>query len=116
MLANVMRYKEYYAEVKYDSSADAFHGRVLGMADVIDFYGRSTEELRRELENSVEAYLAWCREEGEKAEKTWSSKMTLRPDERLHRRIVAASAASGESINGWIIKVLDRETRRVLGE
>ncbi len=49
MLGNVLKYKDYYAEVKYDTSADSFHGRVLGMGDVIDFYGRSVQDLRRSL-------------------------------------------------------------------
>ncbi len=70
MLGNVLKYKEYYAEVKYDTSADSFHARVLGMGDVIDFYGRSVQDLRREFKKSVEDYLAWCRDEGTPPEKT----------------------------------------------
>ena len=69
MTSNVMRYKGYVAEIGYDDSADAFHGRVVGVRDVIDFYGRTPEELRAEFKAAVEAYLAWCAEEGHKPEK-----------------------------------------------
>ena len=114
MLKNVMRYKDYYAEIAFDSVADTFHGRVLGMSDVIDFFGRAPEELRQEFRNSVEDYLTWCEDEGETPEKTWQGKLTIRTSEELRRRLVVAAAAAGESVNAWINKVLERETRRAL--
>jgi len=54
-----MSYKGFVVRIIYDHSAAAFHGRVVGIHDVIDFYGRTREELRREFANSVECYLAW---------------------------------------------------------
>lgn len=116
MLTNLLRYKDYYARIAFDPSADSFHGRVIGIRDVIDFYGRTPEELRKELKSSVDDYLTWCAEEGTKPEKTWHGKLTIRLAEDLRHRIDVAAAASGESINGWITAVLDRETRRVLAE
>ena len=116
MLTNLLKYKDYYANITFDPSADAFHGRVIGIRDVIDFFGRTPEELRAELKASVDEYLAWCKEEGTKPEKTWQGKLTLRVDERLRHRLAAAAAAHGESLNAWITSVLDRETRRVLAE
>ncbi len=114
MLTNLLKYKNYYARIAFDPSADAFHGRVIGTQDVIDFYGRTPEELRREFAVSVEDYLAWCSEENTTPEKTWHGKLTIRVDEELRRRLAVVTAARGESLNTWITKVLERETRRVL--
>lgn len=116
MLTNLLTYKDYYARIAYDPSADAFHGRVIGMQDVIDFYGRTPEELREAFKESVEEYLAWCTEEGTRPEKTWQGKLTVRMDEELRRRLAVVAEASGESLNSWITTVLDRETKRVLAE
>ena len=71
MSTNLLTYKDYHARIAYDSSADAFHGRVVGMRDVIDFYGRTPEELREAFQDSVEASLKWCAEEGTAPQKTW---------------------------------------------
>jgi predicted HicB family RNase H-like nuclease len=114
MLTNLLSYKGYFARISFDPSADAFHGRVIGLRDVIDFYGRTPDELRDELRVSVDDYLAWCAEEGTKPEKTWQGKLTLRIGENLRNRITVAAAARDASINAWITEVLDRETRRVL--
>lgn len=116
MLTNLLKYKDYYASITFDPSADSFHGRVIGIRDVIDFYGRTPDELRDELKSSVEDYLAWCQEEGTEPEKTWQGKLTLRIDEDLRNRLTVAAAAYGESVNSWITAVLDRETRRVLAD
>ena len=116
MLTNLLKYKDYYASIAFDPSADAFHGRVVGIRDVIDFFGRTPEELREELQRSVDGYLTWCEEEGSKPEKTWQGKLTLRIDGELRSRLAVAAAAHGESVNAWIRTVLDRETRRVLAE
>jgi len=116
MLTNLIRYKDYYAYLAFDPSADAFHGRVIGIQDVIDFYGRTPEELRAEFKRSVDEYLAWCAAEGSKPEKTWLGKLTIRVDEDLRRRLAIVAAAHEESVNTWITTLLDRETRRVLCE
>jgi len=31
MLTNLLKYKDYYAQIAFDPSADAFHGRVIGI-------------------------------------------------------------------------------------
>ena len=116
MLTNLLKYKDYHARIAFDPSADAFHGRVIGMQDVIDFYGRTPEELREELKNSVEEYLAWCAEAGTKPEKTWHGKLTIRVDEGLRRRLVVVAAESDKSVNAWIVNLLERETRLLLEE
>ena len=116
MIANVLRYGDYYAEFGYDDSADAFHGRVIGIDDVIDFYGRTVDELKAEFRNSVEEYVAWCREEGGEPQKAWSGKMTLRPTDEQHRRFLVAAAARRKSVHAWMLDVLERESAAVVGE
>jgi predicted HicB family RNase H-like nuclease len=116
MLSNVISHRGYHAEIRYDPSADAFHGRVLGMRDVISFYGRTPEELRREMEAAVEDYLEWCMADGVKPEKGWTGKLTLRSDADLRRRVMIAAAARGKSVTTWINDLADRESRKVLSE
>jgi predicted HicB family RNase H-like nuclease len=113
MPSNLMRYKNYGAEIRYDDSADSFHGRIIGMRDVIDFYGRTPEELRTEFKAAVDDYLAWCAAERITPEKTWRGKLTFRPTEEQRRRFILAAAARGLSVNAWALGVLDRHSRIV---
>ena len=49
-----LTYKDYTAVINYDADEESFHGRVLHINDVVNFYGKSVAELRREMKNSVD--------------------------------------------------------------
>ena len=53
----MIEYKGYTGVFEFDPSIDAFHGHVIGLQDVVTFEGRSVEELRNEMGESVEDYL-----------------------------------------------------------
>ncbi len=60
------QYKGYEAKVEYDAKAELFHGEAFGIRDVVTFQGRSVEECEKAFHDSVEVYLEFCRERGEK--------------------------------------------------
>ncbi len=62
---NTMSYKGYEGLVSYDEDAELFHGEIINLRDVVTFQGRSVDELKKALEDSVEDYLAFCAERGE---------------------------------------------------
>ena len=66
---NIICYKGYQGSFKYDPDADIFHGDVLHLRDVVTFQGRSIDELKKAMADSVEDYFkeveigrASCRE------------------------------------------------------
>ena len=107
----MMTYKGYYAAVSFDDEAEIFHGEVTGLKDVITFQGRSVEELKVAMEDSIEDYLDFCASRCEEPDKPYSGKFVLRVDPILHRRIAAMSANDGRSLNGWISSKLEALTR-----
>ena len=103
---SMMTYKEYYGVVEYDPEADIFHGEVINLSDVITFQGRSIDELKQALEDSVEDYLEFCAEKGKKPEKPYSGRFNVRLEPELHQRIAMEAAAAGKSLNGWVAEKL----------
>ncbi len=61
----MMEYKGYMGKVFYDVQADIFHGDVIGLKDVITFQGTSVKKLKQAFKDSINDYLAWCKECGE---------------------------------------------------
>lgn len=115
MKAEVLRYEDYVARIDVDVDAKGFHGRVLGMRDVLSFYGNTFEELEANFRTTVDDYVAWCKEEGVPPQKSWLGKMTFRPKGDLRTRIGVAAAARGMSVNEYMQMELDRATRETLG-
>ena len=94
-----MEYKGYRAVVEYDHEVDVFHGEVIDTRDVIVFEGTSVEQLRSEIQLSIEDYLAVCAERGRSPDKPFSGRISLRVTPNIHRAATAAAKAEGKSLN-----------------
>lgn len=105
---NTMHYKGYEGIVAYDEDAEIFNGEVVNLQDVITFQGGSVSELKKALAESVEDYLAFCRERGEEPEKPYSGQFLVRAEPRLHRELVAAARRAGVSLNNLVTTTLER--------
>ena len=107
----MMYYKGYEAVVEFDDEGDLFHGEVINLRDVITFQGHSAAELKAAFRDSVEDYLAFCRERGEEPEKPYSGQFLVRTEPKLHKEISLAARRSGVSLNKWITAALERAIR-----
>ncbi|HYF08712.1 MAG TPA: type II toxin-antitoxin system HicB family antitoxin [Acetobacteraceae bacterium] len=108
---NTMTHQGYEAIVTYDEGAEMFHGEVMNLRDVITFQGRSVEELKRAFADSVQDYLAFCRERGEEPEKPYSGQFVVRVDPPVHRAAATAARRAGVSLNRWVAATLERAAR-----
>ena len=65
----MIEYKGYIGVIDFDPEIDLFHGTVINTHDVITFYGSSVDELREEMQKSIEGYIEFCEEQGKLPEK-----------------------------------------------
>ena len=105
---NTLTYKGYQGRFEYDSNADIFHGEVLHLNDVVTFQGRSIDELKQTLADSVEDYLALCSEVGKEPEKPFSGRFNIRISPELHQKIAKKAADAGVSLNNWVLTKLEQ--------
>lgn len=105
---NVLVYKGYQGRFAYDAEADIFHGEVMHLADVITFQGRSIDELKQALADSVDDYLEFCAQRGRRPEKPYSGRFNVRIAPELHQRIALEAAKHGQSLNHWVATALDQ--------
>ncbi len=111
---NVLKYKDWLGSFEYEPEDDAFHGRVLGIRDTVHFSGRSVDELKQALAESVEDYLELCESVGKAPEKPYSGKVLVRAPEEVHRLADQAAAAKGQSLNAFAVEAIDRAAKEVL--
>ena len=103
---SVLTYKDYHGRFEYDADADIFHGQVMNLTDVITFQGRSIDELKQALADSVEDYLEFCAEEGKVPEKPYSGRFNVRISPAVHQRIALEAARCDTSLNNWVAQTL----------
>jgi predicted HicB family RNase H-like nuclease len=111
---DLMRHGEYLARIGYDEEADSFFGEVINIRDVVTFYGRSVEELKKELAISIEAYLDLCREKGLAPAEPRSGALNLQLDPDTHAKLAHAAAGRGKSLDAWAAEILAEAAEREL--
>ena len=98
----MIEYKGYTGVFEFDPSIGAFHGRVVGLQDVVTFQGNSLDELRREMAESVEDYLELCVEVGKEPERPYRGEFLVRTTPELHRAAAIEAESAGLSLNAWV--------------
>jgi predicted HicB family RNase H-like nuclease len=101
-----MEYKGYLGTVEYDAEAKLFHGDIINTRDVITFQGTTAAEIEKAFKDSVEDYLAWCKEEGVEPEKPYSGKFNLRLSPELHKEVAIKARKLKISINSFVEKAI----------
>jgi predicted HicB family RNase H-like nuclease len=111
----MMEYNGYVGLVEFDDESGVFFGRVVNLSkDGITFQGTTVDELRGAFKESIEDYLAWCRERAEAPEKPYSGKFVVRIDPSDHGKAALAAAKLGMSLNKFVEKALRDETALVI--
>ena len=112
----MMQYKGYLGKVELDADAKLLHGEVVGIRDVVTFQGASAKEVEKAFRDSVDDYLAFCKERGEEPDKPCSGRFVVRIDSDLHRKVNMLASASGKSLNSFVAESLARRVAEELEE
>jgi predicted HicB family RNase H-like nuclease len=102
-----MTYNGYQAAIEFDDEAELFHGEVAGLRDVITFQGKSVAELKKAFKESVQDYLAFCKERGEEPEKPFSGQFVVRTNPTAHRQAALMAKRQGVSLNAWVTTAIE---------
>ena len=102
----MMEYKGYLATVEYDAEAKIFHGDVINTKDVITFQGTTVKEIEQSFKDSIDDYIAWCKEEGMIPEKPYSGKFNVRLSPELHRKTAILAKKMRISLNSFVEKAI----------
>jgi predicted HicB family RNase H-like nuclease len=95
-----------------DSTKNIIRGKVLNTKDTITFHGRTVTEAWDAFRDSVDDYLAFCKELGVEPEKPFSGNILVRVTPETHRRLSLRAQLRGISVNALITRTLDRAVGR----
>ena len=109
-MKNAMTYRGYAARIEFDAQDRIFFGRLAGIQDIVTFHGETVDDLEAAFKEAVDHYLAACAQLGDKPNKLYSGKLTLRIPPNIQAAIAAAAEISGKSLNNWAADMLDQTT------
>ena len=65
----VLEYRSYYASVNFNAEDEVFHGKIIGINDLVTFEATTIRELKKAFHDAVDDYLETCKSIGKDPEK-----------------------------------------------
>jgi len=104
---DILEYKTYYAEVHFSAEDEVFHGKIIGINDLVNFEGTTVKELKNAFHEAVEDYLDTCKELGKDPEKTYKGSFNVRIPSELHRQAARQASLKKMTLNDFVRHAID---------
>ena len=102
-MGNIMKYKGYWAEIKYSDEDECFCGVIEGLKNTsISFEGETVKELKKDFKDAIDYYLEYCKQENKEPEKQCKGSLNVRLGTELHNKAKMKSIEKHISINELI--------------
>lgn len=102
-MSNVMKYKGYWAEIKYSDEDECFYGIIEGLKNTsISFEGTTVKQLKKDFKEAIDYYLENCKANNEEPEKQCKGSLNVRLGVELHNKTKMKSIEKNISINELI--------------
>ena len=100
---NIMRYKGYWAEIRYSEEDECFWGSIEGLKNTsITFEGYTVKELKKDFKEAIDFYLDNCKACSEVPERQCKGSLNVRLGTELHTKAKLKSIEEHISINELI--------------
>ena len=111
---NIMKYKGYWAEIKYSDEDECFIGRVEGLKnDTILFEGQTVKELKKDFKDAINSYLDTCKKTNTEPEKQCKGSFNIRIKPNLHRDLVLEAKKEKISLNQLVERFLMEKMKEI---
>ena len=102
-MKNIMKYRGYWAEIKYSDEDECFCGEIEGLKnDSISFEGETVKELKKDFKDAIDHYLSVCKANSLEPEKQAKGSLNVRLGVELHNKAKMKSIEKNISINELI--------------
>jgi predicted HicB family RNase H-like nuclease len=105
-MKDYITYKEYIGTVNFSDEDEVFYGKVHGINDLISFEGKSVKELKHSFEESIDDYLATCKEHNKQPNKTFKGSFNVRVSTELHRKASFIASKKSISLNDFVKRAI----------
>lgn len=99
---DTLKYKDYLSTLHFSAEDEVFHGKVIGINDLITFEGQSVKELKEAFKEAIEDYLETCRELKKEPEKMYKGNFNVRVPMQLHKKAAIIAAQKSMTLNEFM--------------
>src|SRR5208283_822818 len=112
-----LTFKGYTGSVEFSEKDEVFHGKLIGIRDLITYEATDAPGLKASFRNAVEDYLATCKKHGKQPDVPFKGSFNVRVGRDLHKRAAIYASERGTKLNALVGEALahylDREELHV---
>ena len=106
-----LKYKDFMGSVHFSTDDEVFHGKLIGINDLVTFEGSSVVELKNSFEEAVEDYIELCRNVNKSPNKSYKGTFNVRIKPALHKQAARRSMELGVSLNQFVELAIDEKLK-----
>ncbi len=99
---DTLKYKNYSSTIHFSAEDEVFHGKIIGINDLITFEGQSVTELKVAFKDAVDDYLETCNALNKQPEKTYKGSFNVRVPQDVHKKAVLLAAQKNLTLNEFM--------------
>ena len=99
---DVLKFKDYSSSIRFSAEDEVFHGKVLGINDLVTFEGKSVAELKKAFKEAIEDYLETCKNLQKNPDKVYKGSFNVRVPVKLHRAAALVASQKSISLNDFV--------------
>ena len=99
---DILEYKNYFATAQFNAENEVFHGKIIGINDLVSFEGTTVKELKNAFQDAVEDYLETCKTLGKDPEKAYKGSFNVRIPSELHKEAAQYASIKNISLNDFV--------------
>ncbi len=107
MADNELKYCGYTGSIEVSIEDGCLHGRILFIDDIVTYEGQTVGEIAAAFRESVDRYIAHCKETGKQPNKPYSGSTNVRIGQERHRALAQLAFRRKSSLNDLICQAVD---------
>jgi predicted HicB family RNase H-like nuclease len=108
-MKDLLKYQDFSGTVQFSAEDEVFHGKIVGIDDLVTFEGQSVEELKNSFHNAIEDYLEICESIGKSPHKSYKGSFNIRIKPVVHKKAVLKSTELGLSLNQFVEQAIQQK-------
>lgn len=108
-MKDTLTYKGFIGSVHFSADDKVFHGKMVGIKDLVTFEGDTVGELVKAFHDAVDDYLDLCKDAGKEPLKPHKGSFNVRVSPELHGRVIRVASIRGVTLNKLVQTALEHE-------
>lgn len=101
-MKDLLKYKDFWGSVHYSTEDEVFHGKLVGIVDLVTFEGSTVKELKKAFKEAVDDYLDICTSLNKSPHKSYKGTFNVRVNPNTHKKAAYKSMQLGLSLNQFV--------------